>query len=99
MAVRIHAAMRDHCCTRKCIPIASPTIATMIPATITPQSLRVWNVKPVSAEVGIKPLHDATDDVLAIVELLERVPFIGVNDELGIDAESLQRVPELERLR
>ena len=47
----------------------------------------------------VKPSDGALDDVVLVRWIDERVPLVGIDNHLRLDAEVLQRVPELEGLR
>ena len=54
---------------------------------------------PGSIKVLIEPRRHAPDDVAPVLRVLDQVAFIGIDGQLGGNAERLGRVPELERLR
>src|SRR5437868_1051383 len=49
--------------------------------------------------VGFEPLEGAPERIALMLVIDEVVAFVGIDDELGVDAERMQRVPELETLR
>jgi len=49
--------------------------------------------------VFVEPLEDAVVAVLDVGRVAEAVAFVGVDDELGFDAQIAESVPELEALR
>ena len=44
----------------------------------------------------VKPSDGALDDIALVRSINERVPLVGIDNHLRLDAEILQRVPELE---
>src|SRR6266849_1536766 len=47
----------------------------------------------------VEPADEPLDDVAPMFELADAVAFVGIDHQLRVDAERLERVPELERLR
>jgi hypothetical protein len=47
-------------------------------------------------QMAVEPPHQPPRDVALVLLLRDAVAFVGVDDELCLDAEGFERVPELE---
>src|SRR5581483_1377345 len=52
-----------------------------------------------SPQVGVEPADSPLDRVLAMLRLAQPVPLVRIDHELGLNAQSPQRMPEFVRLR
>src|SRR5206468_1080132 len=76
---------------------AAPLISSATP-TVRIHACDVIARSTQASKVLVKPHHQSSRDIPPVLRLLDVMSFVRIDDELCLDAEGSEGVPELERL-